>query len=530
MKKIKFAREAVKPMKTMRFKNKASYDENNANKIDSFTDTADRLRKDLSGNADVVMREFFVGSNENIDAILIYLIGNIDKKMLNDSIIKPVMSCKGLENTTLAGEKLKEHLVKKCLQTGSVNFERDYEIAVQSLFEGQVVLLIKGIEGFLTFVIDRGLERQISEPETEKRIRGTKEGFVENIWRNIGMIREFVKDPSLRIELIKVGKRTKTDVAIAYIKGLADPKIVDEIRRRISQIKIDGILSSGYIEQYIEDNPWSVFPQLQGTEKPDKAVGNMLEGRILIISDRTPVVYSAPTVFVEFFQATEDYYEKPYVGIYTRIIRLLAFLVAATGISIYIALTSFHPELIPADLLISFAEMRKKVPFPPVIEALAMEFIVEVLREAGVRLPTSVSGTLGLVGGIILGDAVIRSNLVSPAMIVVIAITTICNFVLPNYSMTLTLRLLRLFLIILAATIGAYGIALGLLIIVIHLARLESFSVPYLSPYAPFRYRDMQDALLRLPLWKQSKRPLSIPHIDDTRSASNREKGGTREN
>lgn len=530
MKKIRLLQEAVKPLKTKQFKTKVPNDENTASVTYSFEDTADRLRKDLSGNADIIMRELFVGGNENIDALLIYLNGNTDKKMLNDNIIRPLMSCKGVENTSLSGEKLKEHLIKKCLQTGSVNFEKSYDAAVQNLFGGEIVLLVKGIDGFLNLTIEGGPQRQISEPETEKRIRGTREGFVEDIWANIGMIREFVRDPLFRIEMIKVGERSKTDVAIAYVKGLADPKIVEEVSKRISKIKIDSVLSSGYVEQYIEDNPWSVFPQLQGTEKPDKAVANMLEGRILIIVDRSPFVFSAPAVFIEFFQATEDYYEKPFIGIFARVIRSLAFLVAIMGTSIYISLTSFHPELIPSDLLISFARMRKKVPFPPVIEALMMEFIVEVLREAGVRLPTAVAATLGVVGGIILGDAAIRSNLVSPVMVVVIAVTTVCNFVLPNYSMTLVLRLLRLFLILLSAAFGAYGIALGLLIIVIHLARLESFSVPYLSPFAPFRYKGMKDALLRMPLWKLTKRPVSIPHVDDTRAVNNREKGDTREN
>lgn len=530
MKKIKFAREAVKSIKKRQFKTVERYDENNTGKTDSFEDAADRLRKDLSGNADVVMREIFVGGNENIDAILIYLISNIDKRILNDNILKPVMSCKGLEEYVLTGERLKEHLVKKCLQTGIVSFEKDYEAAVQNIYEGKGLLLVNGIEGFLILMIGGGQERQISEPETEKRIRGTREGFIEDIWVNIGMIRKFVKDPLLQVEMIKVGKRTKTDVAIVYIEGVADPRIVEEVRTRISKIKIDSILSSGYIEQYIEDNPWSVFPQLQGTEKPDKAIANMLAGRVLIISDRTPYVVTAPAVFVEFFQATEDYYERPLIGTFARFIRLFAFITAVMGTSVYIALTTFHPELIPSNLIISFARMRKKVPFPPVAEVLIMEFVVEVLREAGIRLPTSVAGTLGIVGGIILGDAAIRSNLVSPVMVVVITITTVCNFVLPNYSMTLVMRLLRFFLILLAATFGGYGIALGLLVILTHLARLESFSVPYLSPFAPARVRDMKDALIRMPIWKLSKRPLSIPHEDDTRAVNNREKSGKREN
>ncbi|HPL99668.1 MAG TPA: spore germination protein [Bacillota bacterium] len=530
MKKYRIALKAVKPMSTIKFRNKASDGEKNADSADFFDRTADRLRKDLSGNADVIIRELFIGGNENLDALIVYLIGNIDKKMLNDNVIKPLMTCSGLENIGLSGEGLKEHIAKKCLQTGSVKYQKDYKAALQDVFSGEGILLAKGIEGFIIFAVDGGQKRQISEPETEKRIRGTKEGFIEDIWVNIGMIREFIKDPMLKIEMLKIGQRSQTDVAIAYINGLADSKIVDEVKKRIKKINIDAILSSGYVEQYIEDNPWSVFPQLLGTEKPDKATANLLEGKLLIIIDRTPYVFSAPTLFVEFFQATEDYYEKFHVGIISRIIRLIAFLIAVLGTSIYIALTSFHPELIPSELLISFARLRKKVPFPPVIEALIMEFIVEVLREAGIRLPTSVAGTLGIVGGIILGDAAIRSNLVSPAMIVVIAITTVCNFVLPNYSMTLSMRLLKFFLILLSATFGAYGIALGLIVIVTHLAKLESFSVPYLSPYAPFRLRDMKDALLRLPLWMYVKRPVSIPHIDDKRAVNNRKKSGTGEN
>lgn len=530
MKKIRITPKSVEPMNTMKFRTKALAGGNNAGSADYFDYTADRLRKDLSGNADVIIRELFIGGNESINAVLICLISNTDIRILNDNILKPVMNCRGLEGTAPTGEILKEHLIKKCIQTGDVKFEKDYKAAVQNIYAGKGILLVKGIEGFLILIIGGGQERQISEPETEKRIRGTREGFIEDIWVNIGMIRKFVKDPKLRIEMTKVGERTKTDVAIIYIEGVADSKIVEEVRTRISKIKIDAILSSGYIEQYIEDNPWSVFPQLQGTEKPDKAIANMLAGRILIISDRSPYAFTAPAVFVEFFQATEDYYERPLVGTFARFIRLFAFIAAVMGTSVYIALTTFHPELIPSNLIISFARMRKKVPFPPIVEVLIMEFIVEVLREAGIRLPTSVAGTLGIVGGIILGDAAIRSNLVSPVMVVVIAITTVCNFVLPNYSMTLVMKLLRLFLILLAVSFGGYGIALGLLVILTHLARLESFSVPYLSPFAPTRFRDMKDALIRMPIWKLNKRPLSIPHEDDTKAVSNREKSDTSEN
>jgi hypothetical protein len=228
---------------------------------------------------------------------------------------------------------------------------------------------------------------------------------------------------------------------------------------------------------------------------------------------------------MQFFQATEDYYEKLHVGLYARLLRFMAFIIAITAPASYIALTAFHPELIPAELLVTLARMRREVPFPPFVEALFMEFVIEALREAGIRLPKSVAQTLGVVGGIVLGEAAIRANLVSPAMVLVATMTAVCTFSIPNYSMSLVIRLLRLFIIFLAAMFGGFGITIGLLVILIHLAKQKSLGIPYLAPAAPLRLKDMKDFLYRAPLWKMKNRPVSIPSKDKVR-VNTKGKGG----
>jgi spore germination protein KA len=314
-------------------------------------------------------------------------------------------------------------------------------------------------------------------------------------------------------------------VALIYITDLVDNQVLQELKNRMKSIDIDSILATGYIESFIEDNPWSPFPFIHGTERPDKAAANILEGRILIMANGTPFTLIVPALFMQFFQATEDYYEKLHVGLYARLLRFMAFIIAITAPASYIALTAFHPELIPSELLVTLARMRREVPFPPFIEALFMEFVIEALREAGIRLPKSVAQTLGVVGGIVLGEAAIRANLVSPAMVLVATMTAVCTFSIPNYSMSLVIRLLRLLIIFLAAMFGGFGITVGLLIILIHLAKQKSMGIPYLAPAAPLRLKDMKDFLYRAPLWKMKNRPVSIPSKDKVR-VNTKGKGG----
>jgi len=484
------------------------------------------FRQQLAGNGDIVFRELMVGGPGGLEAVLIYMYGNVDKTIFNINVINPLMNYRGRLDSEAGSSGLVGGLLKSCLNVGKIKTVHSREIARDEIFQGRVALLLDNIDKIILLEVSGKKARQIAEPENEKTLRGSKEGFIEDIWTNIALIRRTLPDPSLKVEISKVGKRTKTALGILYLENLADDKLVNEVKSRIKRIDIDGVLANGYVEAFIEDNPYSPFPQTQGTEKPEKVASELLEGRIAIILDRTPLVLLVPAQLIQFFQAPEDYFERPHIGTYIRILRAIAFVITTTAAPSYIALNSFHPELVPLDLLLNIASLRKAVQFPPVVEALTMEFVIEALREAGLRLPTAIATTLGVVGGIILGDAAVRSNLVSPVMIIVITITIICNFVIPNYSMSLVIRLLRLFLIIAAATFGAFGITLGWLVIIIHLCRLESLGLPYFAPIAPTRYRDLKDVYVRLPIWAMKRRPDSIPVKDKRRQNNNREQGG----
>lgn len=480
------------------------------------------FRRELAGNGDIVFRELSIGGNEELEAMLIYLHAIVDKAILNANVIKPLMSFEVGEGKKADASITANMIIQSCLSVGTVEALTDKNLARDKLFQGKVILITNITDQIIVMGLDAGKGRQVTDPDNERTLRGTKEGFIEDIWTNIALIRKTLPDPALKAEVSKIGRRTRTSIAILYIENIADDKLVNEVKKRIQKIDIDGVLANGYVEAFIEDHPFSPFPQLQGTEKPDKVVASLLEGRVAIVLDRTPFVMLAPAQFIEFFQAPEDYYERTYIGTYIRILRGIAFLLTTSAAPAYIALTSFHPELVPMELLLNLARLRKRVAFPPVVEALVMEFVIESLREAGLRLPTAVATTLGVVGGIILGDAAVRSNLASPAMIIVITITIICNFIIPNYSLSLVIRIIRLFLILMAAAFGAFGITLGWLVIIIHLCKMETFNIPYFAPLAPTRYKDLKDLYVRVPIWAMKDRPMSFPSKDKKRMKDTR--------
>ena len=339
-------------------------------------------------------------------------------------------------------------------------------------------------------------------------MRGPREGFIEDVNVNIALIRRKIKVPDLCVEKLVIGEKSKTDVYIVYVKSVADPKLIEEIRIRLDRIKIDAILESGYIEQFIEDDPWSIFPTVSNTEKPDKVAAKILEGRAAILVDGTPFVLAVPMVFVESFQSVEDYYSRPFLASITRMIRFLSYIISTLGPAIYVALTVFHQELIPTQLLISIAEGRERVPFPAILEASLMIFAFDILREAGVRLPKPVGQTVGIVGAIVLGEASVQAGLISPIMVIVVSSTAIASFAVPAQTDSGTV--LRYIYLALAGIAGGFGVITGLLVTLLHLASLRSFGTPYLWPIAPLNLSGLKDVFVRMPLWMQSKRPKAI--------------------
>ena len=393
------------------------------------------------------------------------------------------------------------------LPNGELKEVSDFEKLFVHLLSGDTIILVDGYsEGFA--IGSRGWDdRGVTAPDSETVVRGPKDGFSETLRTNTSLLRRRIKDTSFWIETKKIGRRTKTDVAIAYIKGIADDKVVDELRMRLDRIDIDGILESGYIEELIQDGVYTPFPTVYNTERPDAVAAGLLEGRVAIMVDGTPFVLLVPALFVHFLHAPEDYYQRYDISTLIRLLRYLSFFIALLTPSIYIAVTTFHQEMIPTSLLISIAAQREGVPFPAFIEALIMEITFEILREAGVRMPRAVGAAISIVGALVLGEAAVQAGIVSPVMVIVVSLTAISSFVFPTYNMAIAVRILRFMLMILAATFGLYGIALGLIGIVLHLCSLRSFGLPYMSPFAPFNWQNQKDTILRFPLWSIFHRP-----------------------
>lgn len=369
------------------------------------------------------------------------------------------------------------------------------------------------LEGYQTCIVasTRGWrDRAVSEPQSQTVVRGPRDSFTETLRTNTALIRRRIKSPKLWIESQQIGEFTKTDIALVYIDGIADEQVIQEVKERLSKIDIDGILESGYIEELIQDEDYTPFPTMHNTERPDSVAAGLLEGRIAILVDGTPFVLMVPALFIQFFQAAEDYYQRADISTLIRLMRYMAFFLALLTPSAYIALTTFHQEMLPFALLISIAAQREGVPFPAIIEAFIMEITFEILREAGVRLPRAVGSAISIVGALVLGEAAVQAGLVSPAMVIVVSITAISNFVSPVYDMAIAVRMLRFILMVLAATFGLFGIILGLILMILHLCSLRSFGVPYMTPMAPFVKRDQKDVLIRRSIKKMKTRPKLI--------------------
>ncbi|MHB1420792.1 MAG: spore germination protein [Bacillota bacterium] len=479
-------------------------------------DNIQYLQDYLNNCSDVNMRRFKVMmGKEPIDALLIYTEGLSNKELLDRDVMGPLMFRAESIKVPLGGniEKFASELIK----LSEVSFVDDLIQLVDRVLTGDAVLLIDSFREAIVLDVKQWESRAIEEPASEPAVRGPRDGFNETLRTNIVHIRRRIKSPRLKVEMLKIGSLSKTDVAILYIDGLANPKVVEEVKQRLGRIKIDGILESGYLEEFIEDSPYSPFPQINNTERPDKACGGLLEGMVAILTDTTPFALMLPSVFVHFLQASEDYYNRyPYASV-IRLLRFITLNITLLLPSLYVAIITFHQEMLPTQLLISIASQREGVPFPAVIEALTMEITFEILREAGTRLPRTIGSAVSIAGALVIGDAAIRSGLISPIMVMVVAMTAISSFTIPTTAGSFSVRFLRFPLVLLAATMGLFGIMIGLMVILIHLCSLRSFGVPYLAPIAPFSPKDLKDTWLRAPWWAMVTRPRLVGFADPIR-------------
>lgn len=477
------------------------------------------IMNSLGNSSDLVIREISIGTKGEIRACIAYTDGLVDVKVIQESILESFLF--KLRNTSPAidYEKRDDSLLKfikeYALTIGEVKEIRDFPSLFTPLLSGETIILIDGYSMAFSASTKGPEHRAISEPSVQTTIRGPKEGFTELLRINTSLIRRKIKDPNLWLETKQIGKVTKTDVSIMYIKGLAKEDVIQEVRSRLNKIDIDSILESGYIEEMIQDNTFTPFPTVYNSERPDAVAAGLLEGRVAIIVDGTPFVLLVPALFVQFFQSPEDYFHRSDFGL-LRMLRYLGFFITLLGPALYIAITTFHQEMIPPTLLVSLAAQREGIPFPAFVEALLMETVFEILREAGVRMPRAVGQAISIVGALILGTVATEAGLISPAMLIVVASTGISSFIFPSFNVSISIRILRFGMMALGASFGLYGIYIGLTWMVLHLCSLRSFGVPYMTPFAPFNLEDHKDSMLRLPWWLMVSRPRLLSQKDQT--------------
>ncbi|GGF16709.1 germination protein KA [Halobacillus andaensis] len=433
------------------------------------------------------------------DAALLYFEPLVDQEKVQASIFTPIE----------IGKVDSIHEIPNAKET------RNLEEAVNSLLRGHAIYIEDDNRRISQFNVTSVFNRNVDEPANEKVVRGAHDGFVENIMVNINLVRKRIEHRDLKVKFYRVGKKTNTNLAILYMEGIADPEVILKMEERIKSIDADKVQSPGYIEEFIEDSAWSPFPQMLNTERPDRVVANLMEGRVALFTEGSPTSLIAPSTFFMFYQAPDDYNTRWYTGTFIRLIRLASFLIAIGLPALYIAIVSFHFEVIPDDLIAPIKSSINEIAYPPVFEALVMVVIIELIRESGIRLPSPVGQTIGIVGGLVIGDAVVRAGLVSNVMVIVIALTAISSFVVPSNELSTTLRLLTFPLIGLSATLGFVGLIFGFLFIAVHLTKLESFGVPYFAPIAPLRLTDLKDTFVRLPIFMLKTRPKDAHPLND---------------
>lgn len=458
-------------------------------------------------NSDIILREFDITYGcRSIRAFIIFFDGMTNTEVINNYILKPLMvnSVMPLKDTA---ENLEDYVVRQLMPHCQVKIEKGYKKAVEAVNFGGCALFVDGLS--VCFAADvKGWEhRGIEKPNNEIIIKGPQEAFNEVLRTNCAQLRKRLKDEDLIAEDILVGKVSRTPCSIVYIKDVANESLVAEVRRRLEGISVDYMLDAGALEQLIEDSTFYPSPQMISTERPDYVAELLVSGRVAIIVDGSPNVLVVPITAYDLMHSPEDNYIRfPYVNM-LRYIRYVAGFLALLLPGLYVAITNYHHEMIPTDLLLAIEASREKVPFPSLVEILLMELSFELIREAGLRVPGPIGPTLGIIGALILGQAAVAANIVSPVLIIIVALTGIGSFAIPNYSLAYSVRIMRFAFIFLGALAGFLGITVGLFVIGSWSAALKSFGVPFMSPFGPKTSGKYKNVIFRAPEWKMEDRP-----------------------
>lgn len=492
-----FFRRSKKPLKQDNLSSKPE----SIDKISSnIQQNEKKVREMLGQTPDLTIRHLTVGASKK-KALLIGLEKMVDKDLIQRGILQPIM-----ENQQLNIQNLKD--LENVIETLNFSKANNFDEVIYYILDGNAIFFLDGEMGALVFNIRAVELRSIEASPNENTIRGSHEGFTEALAINLTMIRRRINYAKLRFEIVLIGNNTKTKVCIAYVEDKIDPEVLEEVRKRIKAIDTDAIFESGQIEQFIEDDPQSAFPTIGNTERPDRLSAKLLEGRVGILVDGSPMTLTVPYLFIEGFQTPEDYYSLPIYTSVIRFIRYLSFIFSINLPAFYIAIQNFQKEMLPTEMVITLTATRTGVPFPLIMELILMLAVFEILREAGIRMPRNVGQAVSIVGALVIGEAAVTAGIVGAPTIIIVAIVGITTFVVTTY--TAATGLLRIFMILPASILGLFGLMLANLAVLVHLASLKSFGVPYLSPLAPLIVKDLRDVFWRRSIDKIDRAPQSI--------------------
>ncbi|VBB06394.1 bacillus/clostridium ger spore germination protein [Lucifera butyrica] len=456
--------------------------------------------------ADVIYRSFLAGSRR---ALLVYVENMIDKELINRAVMNPLMTPEGQAEAVRSIDL--PALLNRLVPSAALSVESSVQAVITAVMSGKALLMLDGINEAILVGVEKYVKRSVSEPITQEVVRGPHDAFTETIKDNIVLVRRRTRDADIKIKIIAVGRRTRTEVALIYDAYLVKPGLAEEVERRIRNIQVDKIINSAAVEEFIVDRPWSPFPQVQSIERPDALVAALYEGRVAILVDNTPYALVVPCTYNLIMQSAEDYTNPPLVASLVRLTRHFSAFVAIYLPAVYVAIVSFHPGMLPTTLAISIAELRSRTPFPSFLEAVLMELILEVFQEAVVRLPRQIAGAASIVGGFVIGNTIVQAGLVNPLLVVVIAATAIASYSMPSFTFSLALRSIRVPMLVLSSILGLYGVMLGILIVTIHMCSLRSFGESYVGGLLDIALiGDWKDSLVRVPVRQLPARPKQL--------------------
>ncbi|OFI06540.1 spore germination protein B1 [Clostridium acetireducens DSM 10703] len=464
----------------------------------NLQENIDYLKNEFENCSDIVFKKINIG---NFNSYIVYTDGMIDEYLLTEGVLKKLSTLKS---------NLNEVSIDSLIPIGQITKLNSLDECIEKILSGGVVLFIKGKKSSLNIMLPKYPARSIEKPEVEPTINGPKESFTETLSTNIALIRKRLLHKECKFKEINIGNYLKSKISLAYIDSLTNKHILNEVIRRLNTIKENNLLDVSYIEELIEDNPNSIYPTMQITERPDKVVASLLEGKVAILQENSPYAIIVPCFFSDLFQSPDEYYFRYFFASFLRILRYFGYVVTCFLPAFYIAITNFNQEMLPTKLLISIQNQRSGVPFPTVLEAFLMEIAFEIMREAGARLPKAIGPAISIVGGLVIGDAAVRAGLASPAIVIVIAFTAINSFLIPSILLNAPKLYLRIISIILSGILGLWGIFIVILLNLAHMASLTSFGVPYLAPISPNINETLNNITYRPPIWNLKENRLNI--------------------